>query len=159
MVAFALIAATFQDFVNQKQIREQRAQMDRRVQIVDHRGSYRGQSEHEPNGRERGGGILIDDANERVIRRRGCRGESSDTLSQRVAEAVERGRAPLQVLARLPSGVATLIGGEALRGVREKILVRLFDGVAAGAKIQLSAQIRVLAVGEPLLATRQRPGS
>ncbi len=135
MVAFALSAATFQGFVNEKQIRQQCPDVDRRVEVVDQLGADGWLCEDERNGGLRVARVTIDDADERVIRGRAVGREPIDRRGQRIAETVERLLAAAQILASLAAVFTGVFGRETLSGVTETELVRLFDGVAARSKI------------------------
>ena len=125
----------FERLVDEKQVGEQRADVDRRVEVVDQLGADGWLCEDERNRGLRVARVAIDDANERVIRGRALEGEAIDGRGQGVGETVERLFAAAQILARLPAVFTRVFGRETLGGVAETKLVRLFDGVAAGSEI------------------------
>ena len=120
---------SFERFVDEEEVGEQRPQVNRRVQVVHDRGSDRSLGDHEPHRGLRVGRVPLDDLDERFVRDR-VGTEVTHTGRQRLEQAAERAIAALQVVARLVTGGACVIRGEALRGVREEELVRLFNGVA-----------------------------
>src|SRR5713226_5789444 len=118
-----------EDFVDEEEIGEERAKMDRGVEVVDELRADRRLGEDELQRGLRVARVAIDDCDEREIRRRGLEAETFRESRQKLAEAGQRRVAAVEVLAGLPAGVAALIGGETLGGVREHELVRLLDGV------------------------------
>src|SRR5580658_4937312 len=59
------LPALFERFVEQEQIREKRAQVNRRVQVIDELRANRGLGERQPHRRLRGTRIRLDDPQER----------------------------------------------------------------------------------------------
>src|SRR5438552_3937269 len=113
-----------QDFVDEEEIGEQRAEMDRRVEVVDDLRTDRPLREDELNRRPGVVRVVLDHADERVIGRRRLDAEPADESGQELAEVRQRRVAALEVFTRLAPCVVVLIGGKTLGGVREKKLVR-----------------------------------
>ena len=119
--------------VDQKQIRQQRPQVDRGVEVVDDRRSDEALRQDDLHCRLRVARVAFDHTDEGVVRR-AVGAEAGDGGGQRLGQPAERLVAAQQVVARLFTGRPGVIGREALRGVRQKKLVRLFDGVALRAE-------------------------
>jgi hypothetical protein len=133
VVAFVLAVAILERFVDEEEIGEQRAQVNRRVQVVDDRGADRSLGDDETHCGLRIGRVPLNDFDERVERRR-VGAEVPHAGRQRVEQTAEGLVAAQQVGARLIAGSACVIRGETLRGVRQEELVRLFNGVALRSK-------------------------
>src|SRR5258706_4866191 len=146
-----------QDFINQEQIGEERAQMNRRVQVVDHLRADGGLREDELNRGLRVLGVVLDDADEREVRRDRLDAESSDESGEELAEIRQRALAAFQVFTRLAAGIVVLIGGKTLGGVREQELVRLLDDVDA--RVELGENFRRAHACPAGLAADEEPRS
>ena len=107
--------------------------MDRSVQVVDDRRSDEALRQDDLHRRLRVARVAIDHADERVVRR-AVDIEAADGGRQRLGQAAERTVAALQIVTRLFTGSAGVIGGKALRGVGKEELVRLFNRVALRAE-------------------------
>jgi hypothetical protein len=133
LVAFVLIAAMLQSFVDEKEVGEQGTQVNRRVQVVDQCRSDEALRHDQLHGRLCVARVAIDHSDEGMVRR-SVGAEIGNGGGQRVGQPAQRLVAAAQVVARLFTGRPGVIGREALRGVRQKELVRLFDGVALRAE-------------------------
>ncbi len=91
----------FQDFVDEEQIGEQRAQVDRRVEIVDDLRADRRQREYELNRGLRILRVAIDDVDEAVVRRGRTQGALFDAAREHAGETAQRGVAALEIRTRL----------------------------------------------------------
>src|SRR5262245_560836 len=74
--------------------------------------------------------VAIDDTDERLEWRR-IGGNPADGRREHLGESIERVRRLAEVLACLAAARTPDVGWKALRGVRQEVLVRLFDRVAA----------------------------
>jgi hypothetical protein len=61
------VALELENLVDQEKVREQRAEMNRGVQVVDQLGTDRGLGQNQPNGGERVVGIAIEDRQKRLV--------------------------------------------------------------------------------------------
>jgi len=107
--------------------------VDRSVQVVDDRRSDEALRQDDLHRRLRVARVAIDHSDEGMVRRT-VGAEIGNGGGQRVGQPAQRLVAAAQVVARLFTGRPGVIGREALRGVRQKELVRLFDGVALRAE-------------------------
>src|SRR5262245_50707051 len=126
----ALADRCFQDFVDEEEVGQQRAQVDRRVEVVDDLRTDGRKRQHEVDRRARVARIAIDYLDERPIRRNvnSC---VIDDGEDEITQPGKRAAAPLQVLTDLIACGADVIGGKTLGGVRQEELVRLLDGIDA----------------------------
>src|SRR2546430_654841 len=69
-LTWATLSVKLERFVDQEEIRQQRAQVDRGVEVVDELRSDRRLREHEPDGRAGVPGVALDHVGERAIGRR-----------------------------------------------------------------------------------------
>ena len=99
---------SLEDFVDEEQIGEERAQVDRRVQVVDQLRADRRLRQHQLQRRLRVAGIAVDDRDERAVGRRRLEAELLGESGEEVAEVVERRVAAREELARLAAGVVVL---------------------------------------------------
>src|SRR5262249_33239366 len=104
----------FQDLVNQKQICQQRADVDRRVEVVDRRRPNRRLREDELQGGLRVTCVAIEDVGELLIGRQVLDAECLRAIQKETAEAAQRLIEASEVLANRVAGV--LVGGKALGG-------------------------------------------
>ena len=80
----------FQDFVDEEQIGEQRAQVDRRVEVVDDLRADRRLREHQLNRGLRVARVALDDRDERVVRRRRLQALLLDVAREDAGEPAQR---------------------------------------------------------------------
>src|SRR5258706_16088957 len=94
---YRCLVVGFQDFVDEEQIGEQRAQVDRRVEIVDDLRADRRQREYELNRGLRIFRVAIDDVDEAVVRRGGTQRALFDPAREHAGETAQRRRPPWEV--------------------------------------------------------------
>src|SRR5882672_10253381 len=114
------------DPADQEQVGEQRAQMDRRIQVVDQLGADRRLLQHQLNRGEGAASVAADHIQERIgVLKIGFGRASLDQSGQQPRGAGE-------TAADLGAGLAANVGGESLRRVGQQELVALFHSVAGG---------------------------
>ena len=121
--------------VEEEQVGEQCAQVNGSVQVVYELRAERWLREHELNGRLRPARVIFDHADERVIGLRRLPVEPSNTVGDSLGQTRERSVALAEEVADLAARYAPGLVWQALRGVRQHELVRLFDGITARREI------------------------
>ena len=120
-----------EDFAEEKEISEHRAEVAGRIQIVNQLRSDRRLRQHELNGSLRGASVGVNHADERAIGIARLEPEPRDAQGYGIGEAGQRRVALAEEVADLAAGRAALFARKPLRRVRQHELVRFFDGVAA----------------------------
>ena len=128
------MGSDLQDFPEEKEIGEHRADVAGRVQIVDQLRSDRRLCQHQSNGCLRGAGVDVNHADERAIGIARLEREPVGAQGYGIGEAGQRRVALAEEVADLAAGRAALFARKPLRRLRQHELVRFFDGVAARGK-------------------------
>src|ERR1700674_277703 len=119
------------DLVDEKQIGEQRAEVNRRVEIVDQLRADRGLRQHQADCGAGVAGVSIQHGNERMVLFRWLELFALQDLREHVSEAVERLVALCQQRPKLRAAAAARLGPKTLRGIGEHELVALLNLPAA----------------------------
>src|SRR5215471_3005529 len=108
-----------EDFAEEREIGEHRADVAGRVQIVDQRRSDRRLRQHQLNGRLRGAGVDVDHADERAVGTARFEREPLVAQGYDVSEAGQRRVALGEEVVDLAAGRVALIARKPLRRIRE----------------------------------------
>ena len=132
----------FENLVDKEQVGEQGADVNVRVQVVDHLRGNRGLREHHLHSRLCGTCVSIDNVDESAIRL-GIKAQSRDVAGEERAEAVQSALELAEELADL-SGFLR----QSLRSVRQEEFVRFFEVV--GARGEAGGKRPVVRLGDVL---------
>src|SRR6185503_4688549 len=120
-----------QHLVHDEQVRQQRAQVNRSVQVVDELRADVLAREREPQGRERDAGIGVDGREKSGALLRELRIESLDARIDDGAQPLERGDHLVEVFANVAPCRGAFVGLTSLRRIREHELVSGLDRLDA----------------------------